>query len=169
MMKDHTPGIEEYFNVSDLRKYLYTYASNYCNNRDDLEDMLQEALLHIIHKLHTYRAVGSFKAWAVAVTDNVFKNKIRDTNKYYQRLADSSDYHLEQYSQPAVTDVDSRHNVQQIMYIVSHLPHRQSVVITLWLKGYSCSEIAHMLGITAGGVRNHIFHARKNIKKMLEK
>ena len=38
-MKDHTPGIEEYFNVSDLRKYLYTYASNYCNNRDDLEDM----------------------------------------------------------------------------------------------------------------------------------
>ena len=98
-----------------------------------------------------------------------FKNKIRDTDKYHQRLADSSDYRLELYSQPAVADVDSRHNVQQIMYIVSHLPRRQSVVMTLWLKGYSCSEIAHMLGITAGGVRNHIFHARKNIKKMLEK
>jgi DNA-directed RNA polymerase specialized sigma24 family protein len=53
------------------------------------------------------------------------------------------------------------------MEIIGRLPMRQRQVVDLRLCGYKYNDIAEELGTSVGNVKNSMFLARKNLKRML--
>ena len=64
-------------------------------------------------------------------------------------------------------DVESVYCADEIIKIISLLPKRQCQVVGLRLGGYKYNEIAEKLGTSVGNVKNSMFLARKNLKRMM--
>lgn len=56
-----------------IRVAIRTYA----DTDDDVDDLLQECWVHILERLDRYEPRGSFAGWAVAVSRNVCKMRLR--------------------------------------------------------------------------------------------
>ena len=73
---------------------------------------------------------------------------------------------LETDVEPA-PDAESLYCADEIMEIIGRLPMRQRQVVDLRLCGYKYNDIAEELGTSVGNVKNSMFLARKNLKRML--
>lgn len=56
---------------------------------------------------------------------------------------------------------------QNVLSVFRRLPLMQRLVLALIYDGFTCREIAEMLGITEATVRSHLRHARNNLKEMM--
>jgi RNA polymerase sigma-70 factor (ECF subfamily) len=63
-------------------------------------------------------------------------------------------------------DVSALHGA--LKQALATLPERQRVAVVLFdVEGYTHGEIAEVLGIPAGTVRSHVFHARRALRTAL--
>ena len=147
----------------DLKDDLYAYALQLTGNRHLANDLLQETFLRIIQKSGTYRALGSFEAWAKMVMKNIFLNSIKKDDMHRDYFVDYCERHS--FAEP---ECENAYCANEILHIISLLPPRQAVVITLRIKGYKYHEIASKIGVTVECVKSRIFEAKKNIRKVLD-
>lgn len=135
---------------------MFRLAFSYTKNREDAEDIVQEAFL----KLYTSRIIfpdeKNIKAWLIRVTINLCKDMLRSSKR---RTAEPvSDIPCEDKGQYELLDS-----------IRSMQPQYASVIYLFYYEGYSVKEIAKLQGISDSAVTTRLSRARKQLKKMLTK
>lgn len=155
-------------NVETLLAKLYPYALTLTHSEDDADDLLQDALLRTLLKIHLYKPTGSFTGWTKRIMENEFKNSQKKAGRCGMHSVDD-----ENETHRAIQLVDYAHSVEEIycakelLDMVRQLPSRQQKTLTLRIKGYKYDEIAKELDTSVGNVKNSIFQARNNIKRIL--
>jgi RNA polymerase sigma factor (sigma-70 family) len=156
------------------RKQLYDNYSramfNICyrmmNNREDAEDMLQEAFVLAFSKLHTFRFDSTFGAWLKRIVINTCINAV-NKRKIDLMLTDDL-YHFrhvpdepEEQELPLTPD-DVRKAMQQ-------LPDGGRIIFSLYLlEGYDHVEIAEILGITESTSKSQFMRAKRRVYEILK-
>src|SRR5262245_31566603 len=67
--------------LAPVVKAAYGTAFYLTRNRDDAEDLVQEASLRAFAAFHTFRPGSNFKAWFLKVLTNVFLNQRRQSRR----------------------------------------------------------------------------------------
>lgn len=145
-------------------------AYSLVGSRADAEDVVQEALLVALRKIHSFEGRSAVGTWLRGIL--VFKAaKLRRSRKIRQavpidehdgsRESIRSDAGLSCRSMSAA--VDSRVDVTQMLQTLSD-EHREIVVLRE-LQQFSYEEISAMLKIPIGTVESRLYRARQELRK----
>lgn len=136
------------------------------NNREDAEDILQEAFVQAFSKLDSFRYDSTFGAWLKRIVINTCINAI-NKRKVDLMLTDDMYYFGDRSDENEQQDLPlSSHDIQQAM---EQLPEGGRIVFSLYLlEGYDHVEIAQILGITESTSKSQYMRAKRKVYEILK-
>ncbi|CAM3983876.1 RNA polymerase sigma factor [Saccharibacillus endophyticus] len=138
------------------------------------EDVIQEAFLKLIGRRPEFENESKFFAWLKVVTRNSAINDLRKNKRHRNHVeADSVLNHIEA-KQDAGASTEKTVEVRMMEEaILRHLeemkPEYRAIILYRWKYGMSYKEIADSLGTSEDIIRQRLFRARENMRKVLRK
>jgi RNA polymerase sigma-70 factor (ECF subfamily) len=165
--------------LTPVLRLAYGAALNMTRNRDDAEDLVQEAMLRAFRAFNTFQEGTRFQAWFLRILTNLFRQKYRERRRQPETISleDAPDYYL--YNQSQKMGVPLRGDdpaslflrkldEQQVMSALASIPEEYRLVSTLYFVGeLSYQEIADTVGCPVGTVRSRLHRGRKMLQKTL--
>jgi RNA polymerase sigma factor (sigma-70 family) len=145
-------------------KAMYSLAYRMMNNREDAEDMLQEAFIECFRNLGSFRFESTFGAWLKKILinrclNNLKKNKI-DLILYENVPAN-------EYEEETI-EVEIQYETDKVFKAIEKLPDGYRIILTLYLlEGYDHSEISQILGISESTSKSQYSRGKVKLKKIL--
>lgn len=156
--------------------YDYVYGMIYCIVKDHAatEDIIQDAFVKIITKKPTFENEIKLRAWLKVVTRNTSINYLRKNKKHRNQVDIDSVYtYIDEVLQSPVSiehSVESKMMEDSIIsYINALKPEFRVLIEYRWKQGLSYREMSDLLDLREDVIKQRLFRARENIKKMLHK
>ena len=164
-----------------IRKYdrqIFRIAQHITQNREDAEDVVQDAFLKAYEKLDQFQGNSKFYTWLVriAVNESLMRLRKRRTGKMVsidedietdegsvpRDLADWSPNPEQNYSQAELAKI--------LRKTIQGLPPGFRVVFVLRdVDGLSTEETAEMLGLSVPAVKSRLLRARLQLRERLSR
>ena len=143
-----------------IEKYhgtVFRAAYSYVKNREDAEDIAQEAFLRLYNSEITFNTDENAKAWLIRVSVNLAKDTLKSSWLKGRTELDR--------------DIPYENKEESIMLDCIHRlkPEYCSVILLYYYEGYSVKEIAEILRISPTLVTTRLSRARKQLKETLLK
>lgn len=153
--------------ITEYLKPIFGFALKRCRNAQDAEDLSQEIVLRAFRALivkDDIEDVGKF-IWTVA--HNTLANYYRDSAKY------SVGVPLDEVAELIADDGDDGDDAEVIRRMQSEIAYlsklQRRIVIAYYFENRKQTDIANELGIPLGTVKWHLFEAKKELKRGMEK
>lgn len=150
---------------------MYAVALRMCQNREDAQDCLQEAMIRVYKALPTFKGESSFSTWAYRITMNTCLDDLR---RKKNKTASSLDALLDLGWSPADEENTPERKFSQteakreISRAIQSLPEDMRAAIVLRdIHGFSYEEIASMLSINIGTIKSRISRGREKLREIL--
>ena len=132
-----------------------------CGNKDDADDLAQDALVKAYLSSAGYQEQGKFRSWLFKIAHNTFLN-----HKARCHTMDSID---EARTLISGTAADSSFEHQDLYLALRTLPPKERSAITLfYLNGYSIKEIAAITDASQDAVKQQLSRGRDKLKARLQ-
>jgi RNA polymerase sigma-70 factor (ECF subfamily) len=156
---------------------LYHMAYRMLNNRQEAEDVVQEAFLRVYNNLERYDDNMKFSTWIYRIATNLCIDRLRKRRPSYSLDAESSEFEgLDGY---AMIPSDNRtpesetllSETQRIIHqAMETLPPKYKTVMVLrYLHELSLQEIGDALGMPVTTVKTRVHRGREFLRKKLER
>ena len=172
------PSVESFDRiVDDFQRRLYGFALRMTGNREDAEEIVQDAFVR------AYRALGKMsdeqrselrlQPWLYTITLNVTRNRLRSkrpTNVALDALADPDALLRDSVEGPArpETIVEQNAEVALVEKALLQLPmHLRAAATLRFIEGRSHPEIAEILHQPIGTVKSHVHRAVRILRRIL--
>lgn len=156
--------------VSTYQDMALTVAYRICKNRQDAEDIVQEAFVRAFHNLHTFRFTSKFSTWFYRIVYNTAISELQ-TSFFKTEFTEYEQMHGQSvYSDTdVVTSMENVERSEVINQVLDKMPSEESLIITLfYLEENSIKDIAQMLSITESNVKVRLHRGRKRFAEMVE-
>jgi RNA polymerase sigma-70 factor (ECF subfamily) len=143
----------------------FRVAYSVLRQRQDAEDVAQEAFAKAYRHFRQLRDRERFRAWLVRMTWRLAIDRQRgDRRRAARELAVGA------LPEPTVVDdLEARERADRLWAAIDALPGKLRVTIVLAnIEGHDTAEVAALLGVPAGTVKSRLFLARQRLKEILE-
>lgn len=142
---------------------MYNICYRITNDRDEAEDVLQEAFLNAFKNLNSFKGQSSFGAWLKRIVVNAAINNIRKNRLIFTQLENHEvEQPLEMNDNEIILEID------RIKEALQQLPDGFRTVLSLYLfEGYDHREIATILGVSESTSKSQYNRAKKRLKEIL--
>lgn len=171
LVRGFLAGNEQSFNML-ARKYqekIYWHARRMLGNHDDANEIVQQVLLIMHSKLHTFNFSSSLYTWIYRITTTRSLNLIKKRN--LRRIFDfSSDESFENFGyENIINNIEAKESFAQMEYYLKHLPVKQrQIFIMRNFDDLSYEDISGITGKSIGTLKANYFHAFKKMKELME-
>jgi RNA polymerase sigma-70 factor (ECF subfamily) len=144
----------------------FRVAYSVLRQREDAEDVAQEAFAKAYRSFEQLRDRERFRAWLVRMTWRLALDRQRANRRRLTRevLADGDIVEAPQTADPAVVQERAQHLWQAI----DALPEKLRIVIVLaGIEGHDIREVAALLAVPDGTVKSRLFLARQQLRERL--
>jgi RNA polymerase sigma-70 factor (ECF subfamily) len=140
---------------------------------DDSEawDVVQMAFVRAWQRLDRYDERWSFATWLYRIGTNLAIDLIRARSSREKAHRAGTEHRLRVVGEsvPASELADRREVERLLDELVEELtPQQRTAFVLREVEGMDTAEVAEVLGCTATTVRNHVFQARKSLRRALE-
>lgn len=147
-------------------KAMFNVCFRMMNNREEAEDMLQEAFTQAFQKLGTFRFESPFGAWLKRIVINTCINA-KNKRKVDLQLMDE----MKQVESAEEEDTSEEHiqfTVNGITKAMEKLPEGGRMIFSLYLfEGYDHAEISQILNITESTSKSQFMRAKRRVIEIL--
>lgn len=143
----------------------FAIAYRVLGQREDAEDLVQDAFMVALEKIDTFREGHRFAPWffRILVNRGLNARKARSLRQTDALPAEAAAREPTPHVHAERTELRER-----LQVAMSTLPERQQVIVRLFeLEGYTSPEIAEMLQLSDGTVRWHLHQARQALRATL--
>jgi RNA polymerase sigma-70 factor (ECF subfamily) len=151
-----------------VRRHLaraFTIAYRVVGNRDDAEDVVQDAFIRALRYIRGFDERQAFAPWL----NRLVVNTALDARR--RRAREATEPERRDTASPAVSPhlaLERQEVRDRFALALAALPPRQRLIITRFeVDGLSTAEIAEELGITTETVRWHLHQARRALRAPL--
>ncbi len=138
---------------------MYTLAYRIIGSHNDAEDTLQDTFINVFLNLESFKGESTIGAWIKTI---LIRNAIKKNNSTFQ-YEDISDIDLE-----SRFNFDDNLTGECIENAILNLDNGyRTVFILSEVEGYKHKEIADILKISEGTSKSQLFHAKKQLRKLL--
>ncbi|HYJ38488.1 MAG TPA: RNA polymerase sigma factor [Chitinophagaceae bacterium] len=138
----------------------------FAHNREDAEDMLQEAFIKVFSQIHTFQNKGAFEGWIRRIIVHTCINHLKKNKRFNESvdIINASAIQVREESIPSIVQA------KQIVECIRLLPIGYRTVLNLYaIEGYSHKEIAEMLDIEESTSRSQYTRAKQMLEEILFK
>lgn len=139
--------------------------------KDDCHDVLQQVLLTVHQRLHTYDGRAPLRAWLYGIC--VRHAAAHRRRAWVRREQPTEPEGMPQQSTSEQTPeraVDARQQQSRIEAMLGELDQEKRAVLVMFeLEEQSCDEIAGELGIPVGTVHSRLHAARKALRAVFDR
>jgi RNA polymerase sigma-70 factor (ECF subfamily) len=152
--------------IAECSTLVFRTAYAVLRNREDAEDVTQEAFAKAYRNFGGLRDRERFRSWIVRIVWRMALDFRRSCNRRTRREEIHAD--LATSPDPANPDVDTD-RAARLWRAIDALPEKMRLVIILAnIEEHETPEIASMLGVPEGTVKSRLFHARQRLKELLQ-
>ena len=146
---------------------LFNCALRYTKNKEDAEDVLQDAFIQIFEHMKQYNGKGTFQGWMTTIVINqafmLYRKNIKQS-KY--QLVDFEDY-KDTMKDTSVVQHDFLSH-QLLLEMIQNLPDGYRMVFNMHeIEGFSFDEIEKELHCTPTTCRTQLFRAKKLLQEKI--
>ena len=165
--------------VERTQRQAYNIAYRMTGNRDDAEDLTQEAYLRAYRSFSTYNRQMPFESWFFRILSNLFIDLLRRRPKQKplsldQPMGDEENEENLLLQLPDEEANPERNLLDQVMderlqAALATLPEAFRVAVLLCdVEGRSYEEIAQIMGSSIGTVRSRIHRGRSLLRRQMD-
>jgi len=171
----HEDALGELYERHQLKAYRTTLRI--LRNQQDAEDAVQRAFQRALVNLHRFREDSTFSTWLTRIAINEALMLLRERRTREPLHESSVDAAREdggvEISDDRPTPEETLWEKERratVLQAVKHLRENLRIVVLLKeLRGLTNAETARRLGLTVSAVKARIFHARRFLRKRLER
>ena len=154
--------------LTNYKDDVYRVAYYYTKNRDDAEDLVQEAFMRAFRFFNRFKPDTNFKSWILKIMRNIYITNIKKNKNIVEIPKTSEQYAaLDQNLEDKMID-EIREN--QVKEAIQLLPDDfKEVVILCDIEGMTYEDIAKVTKIPVGTVRSRLHRGRLLLKERLLK
>ena len=139
----------------------------FTGNRNDAEDILQDAFVKIFFNIEEYSGKGSFINWMKKILINTSITHFHRNFKYNLNVDIDEIFNDETADDETP---DKEYSADELLDIIKSLPQGYKMVFNLFaIEGYKHKEIADMLNIDENTSKSQYARARKWIQNRLNR
>lgn len=153
--------------LKKIENEVYRTAFYTLKNHQDAMDASQEALIRIYKNIARYEGKSKFSTWTQRIVVNIcmdfFRRKKETVSLDEHEIPLRDKMNVEE-------EVEMTNLAKELREAIDSLPDHYRIVIVLrYLQDFSYAEIAETLELPINTVKSHLFRARNQLKKLLEK
>lgn len=166
--------------VQQYSRPLFGVILNYTKDPSDAEEILQETLLKIVHKIRTFRGESHLWPWIkrIAINNSIMwlrkrrnarerEIQLEDTMPHFTRNGHHETLVLDWPVDPEEVMLNSELS-SQLYEAVQSLPYRYRIPLVLRdIEGYSIKNIASLLALKEATTKTRIHRARLFVRQKL--
>lgn len=141
------------------KETIYTVCLMHTADQDEVQDLMQEALIQLWRSFETFRGESDIRTWIWRVTSNACISFCRKEEKHRETLQ------LEVADLLTVDDEDNR-QIRMLHDRIYRLRPFDRTVVLLWMEDMSYEEIGQILGISAKNVSVRLFRIKEQLRQM---
>ena len=171
---DDTLAREFETRLAESSTLAFRVAYSVLRQREDAEDVAQEAFAKAYRCFQQLRDRDRFRAWLVRMTWRMALDRQRSNRRRLARevlaSAEVVEAGLQTRLRPESTGdaLISRERAEQLWQAIDALPEKLRLVIVLaGIEGHDIREVASLLDVPDGTVKSRLFLARKQLKERL--
>jgi len=155
----------------------FAVALGVVKNRQDAQDVVQEAFIKVHRHIGTFQGNSSFYTWLYRIVMNLSIDQIRrgrpntdfdDARAHDDAPGDGSMVPRILDGNPAKAAV-RKELTEQLTRALDALPeYHRAVILLREIEGLSYEEMAKMLKVPKGTIMSRLFHARKKMQETLQ-
>ena len=151
-------------------------AYSVLRNREDAEDVAQEAFAKAYRSFSQLRDRDRFRAWMVRMTWRMALDRQRSNRRRAAREGRMDSWSPASAGLPAARDVEAdlqvgleaRERAEHLWRAIDGLSEKLRIVIVLsGIQGHDVREVAALLELPEGTVKSRLFAARQQLKEAL--
>lgn len=154
--------------IESIQIEMYKIATSQLNNIDDVNDAIQETIIHSYNKLDTLKNINYFKTWIIKILINQCnlihrkrKKQLGLFNKISNLVNNST------YTNNIFQEVESNIDFD---LLIQHLNYNEKLIFTLYYRNkYTPTEISNILNINVNTIKSRISRAKQKIQKLYKK
>lgn len=154
----------------DSSKLAFRVAFSVLRQREDAEDVAQEAFAKAYRSFNQLRDRTRFRAWLVRMTWRMALDRQRANRRRSVRelpVADPVEAGFQARVDTADV-VDARERAEHLWNAIAALPEKLRLVVVLaGIEGHDMREVGALLEVPEGTVKSRMFLARKQLKDRL--
>jgi RNA polymerase sigma-70 factor (ECF subfamily) len=145
----------------------YAVALAHTGERDDAEDVCQDAFVTVLERLDEVRRPEAFIGWLLQIVRNRAHNLRRHQKVRRAQPLDEATGAAAKGKGPAAHTENEELRAHLIGALERLPPLQREVVLLYDLEGWSHREIAAAVGTSEGAARVHLHHARRALRALL--
>ncbi|CAM3271043.1 RNA polymerase sigma factor SigW [Filibacter tadaridae] len=154
---------------------LYHVCYRMLNNKQEAEDIAQEAFVRAYINIHTFDQKRKFSTWIFRIATNLCIDRIRKKKPDYHLDAEVPGTEgLTMYSQIAAAgdlpeeQIEKMEAQERIRYEIGRLPDKyRSVIILRYFEELPLQEIGDILELPLGTVKTRVHRGREALRKQM--
>ena len=152
--------------VERYQNLVFTIAFRITGNREEAEEVAQDAFLKAYNNLAGFKGDSKFSSWLYRITHNTALTKIRNRK---EGLKDIDNVSETQLKASVLNEAEQGFIKEDINNAIAMLEPEEATIITLfYLSEQSLDEIAETLNIEANAAKVRLFRARKKLREKME-
>jgi RNA polymerase sigma-70 factor, ECF subfamily len=151
--------------LADSSTLAFRVALGVLHNREDAEDVAQEAMVRAYRNFHRLRDRERFRSWLARIAWRLALDRRRSSLRRERRELAVAD----PPASPSLEDLAVRREFQEHLHrAMEKLPEKLRLALVLAaVEGYNMREVAGLLGVREGTVRSRLHAARKRLAERL--
>jgi RNA polymerase sigma-70 factor (ECF subfamily) len=165
---DTQSGVAEEFEqrLADCSQLAFRVAMGVLRNREDAEDVAQEAFIRAYRNFDRLRDRERFRGWLARIAWRLALDRIRASGRRERRELAS----LQGPPEPSVEDVAASSEFQtHLSRAMEELPEKlRKTLVLAAVEGHDLQEVGRLMGLPEGTVKSRLFLARKKLAEKLQ-
>ncbi|MDN5214875.1 sigma-70 family RNA polymerase sigma factor [Fulvivirgaceae bacterium BMA12] len=139
-------------------------------DKDEAEDIVQEAFIRLWKNLHKYRPGIKLTTWLYRIVTNLCLDQLKSKHRRNRfRRADITEIDAVKDHSTPDKELEGRELLQYVLQLAQSLtPKQRAVFILRDLEGLSSDEVCEVLSMKAGNVKSNLYYARKALHEKLK-
>lgn len=150
-----------------FQRPLFRYLFHLLGHKELAEDVLQEVMVIIWQKAHTFQGTAQAAHWIFGIAHHqAFKVLRRDANAACLELEVVLDL-VDEAASPEAEMLRQTTHEEIVQALACLTPEHREVLELAFFQDFACKEIAAIVGIPVGTVKSRLSYARRALKAAL--
>jgi RNA polymerase sigma-70 factor, ECF subfamily len=155
--------------VQQHQRFVYSVAFRLLSDKNDAEDITQEAFIRLWKNLRAYRTEVKLTTWLYKIVTNLCLDFLKASATRMSRGAIDSEKHQAPGGDHSDSDVIYSELKDILNAAVERLTPKQKAVFVLRdMEGLNVEEVEAILDMSAGNIKSNLYYARLRVAEFVQ-